>query len=274
LTNNHVLALGPYIGDFEQEILTFIPYMRWLSAVRQSSRVYLSTHFNRSFFYDWIPKENIFPVYEEFSRNEIQQHKYIHENVNQSDYTLILKLFKNQVQNIYPDEEIDSYYLSYSKNNKIHYPIYKKQFKKYNCGAEKEDFIVLIPDNRHCADELYQIYDSLINYYHVIVIGDMKTHLVDENIILQYPDYVENGYKYIMSYICRAQAVICPTSHWSVLANLQQVPLFTWGKNVSQFKKGGIYDFGNKCLALSTDDDIETEKIINSFKYFMDTIGG
>lgn len=267
------MALGPYIGDFEHEVLTFIPYMKWISSVLNPPEIYVSTHFNRSFFYSWIPHDNIYPVYEEFSRNELQQNKYIHENVSLSDYMLILKQFKNNIQSKHPDKEVDNYYLNYSKSSKIHYPIYKKEFKRIGIDKGKSDYIVFIPDNRYCADELQQIYDELIKEHNVIIVGDMKTHLVDDNVVLQYPDYVENGYKYIMKYIISAKAVICPASHWSALANIEQVPLFTWGPQVTQFKEGGIYNFGNKCLAIPADEEIEIEKIVSAFNYFIESIG-
>jgi hypothetical protein len=42
-----ILAIGPYIGDFENELLQFRPYARWLTEAIKWDKIYLSTHVNR-----------------------------------------------------------------------------------------------------------------------------------------------------------------------------------------------------------------------------------
>ena len=44
-----VLALGPYIGDFKNEILNFQPHIKWIHEVVGIDNVYVCTHRNRSF---------------------------------------------------------------------------------------------------------------------------------------------------------------------------------------------------------------------------------
>ena len=64
-----ILACGPYLGDFEQEIITFRPYCRWLYEVVEHDKIYLNTHFNRFFLYDFVPDQNKISVYMQFTRN-------------------------------------------------------------------------------------------------------------------------------------------------------------------------------------------------------------
>ena len=60
------IGFGPWIGDFESEIITFRPYIKWVSEVSEinNNDFFLYTHENRSFMYDWIPEDNIFHVYQ------------------------------------------------------------------------------------------------------------------------------------------------------------------------------------------------------------------
>ena len=46
-----ILAIGPYIGSWEEEIFTFRPYARWLAEAVEWDQIYLSTHVNRVFLY-------------------------------------------------------------------------------------------------------------------------------------------------------------------------------------------------------------------------------
>jgi len=271
-----ILALGPYVGDFENEILIFRPYMKWITKVIRSKMVYISTHFNRAFLYDWIPEENVLPVYKEFSRNEMLQIKYIHENISSNDYTLLLRQFKNDIQSNHPSEKIESYHLSYSKSGKVYYSMYKRDFSRVKLqedSIEEKDYIAYIPDSRFGLDEVEQVYDLLIQRYNILVIGDMRTHLTKKNVVLQNTDYIENGYKYIIEYINKANAVICPLGHWAALTNLQGTPLFTWGPYPGSYKEEGTYSFGNhQCVAIPATEETSSQKIVDSFSYFYDKI--
>jgi len=273
--DNVTLLLGPYVGDWEHEITTFRPYIRWIMEVFNHEDVFLSTHSNRTFLYDWIPKENIFPIFGEFSRNEIFQTGYVFNGLNGRDYNLLIRRFKDRIQN--KKKKIEIVFLNYTKNNNsANYPIYNKIFEKIKVpddikiSDKHKNKIVFIPDRRENIIRSECIYKLLQKEYgeEVIVVGDMKIHFSEDNIALKNPDYAENGYKYILSYINNAKAVVCPTCHWSIISNVQGVPLFTWGKNASQFKEEGIYNFENKCLSFSTDKHTKPEIIIKMLEHF------
>ena len=130
--------------------------------------------------------------------------------------------------------------------------------------------IVFIPDRNESKEKLETIHKILKDKYgnELIVVGDMKTYLEQHNVILRYPDYVENGYKYILSSIIQAKMVLCPISHWSIICNIQGVPLFTWGKQVGPYKEQGTYNFNNKCMAIPTDKYTAVDAITKMFNYF------
>jgi hypothetical protein len=271
--NDTTLLLGPFVGDWESEIITFRPYIKWITSIGKYENIYLSTHSNRAFLYHWIKEENIFPIFGEFSRDELSQHGYIHKELPIRDYNLLVKKFKERIDK---KKKIEIFYPNYTKNNPAYYPIYNKIFERIEVPSNikisnsYKNKIVFIPDIKENSIKTDSIYRALKKEYgeEIIVVGDMKTHLIFENIVFKHPDYIENGYKYILSYINYAKAVICPTSHWSVIANIQGIPLFTWGKQHTQFKENGIYNFGNKCLSYPTDKNTKTEIIIDMVKYF------
>ena len=126
-----ILGLGPYIGDFKQEFLTFRPYARWLTDVVEYEEIYLSTHMNRSFMYDFVPKKNIIPVYEIFSRNESGQSGYIHKDLQQKDYNLLVRRFKEKIveRESCSKKDIEVHHLNYVKSTP-HYPIFNKVFDR------------------------------------------------------------------------------------------------------------------------------------------------
>ena len=90
-----ILALGPYMGNWENEICNFYPYAKWLCEIVKYDDVFIATHSNRVFLYDWIKKNNHLNVFENLSRDEFSQVGATHKNISQEDYTLIYKKFKN-----------------------------------------------------------------------------------------------------------------------------------------------------------------------------------
>jgi len=93
-----VLAIGPYIGNFEEELLTFRPYANWLLNVIEHEKAYLSTHLNRVFLYEQlIDKDNIIPINESLSRDEINQVGYIHKKLQQKEFNTLVKIFKEKI---------------------------------------------------------------------------------------------------------------------------------------------------------------------------------
>ena len=267
-----IIGLGPYIGSFEEEIYTFQPYMRWLYYnIPKDKKVYLSTHLNRSFLYsDFIDKENIIPVYSQLTRDELNQIGYIHKSVIQKDYNILVKKFKKEIslKENTSTRNIDIFGIDYLKS-KPFYPIDKKFYKPYNVDdieIDKPVNVVFIPDHNEKSERIDFIYNYLNDNYGCTVVGDMKTHLFEKNVILENVDYAENGIKYIIKYITMAKAVVCPISHWCVIANLQNKDLFCWGDHPGQFRQGGFYNFNNdKCVSIFPCDLSSFIKILDSF---------
>jgi len=275
----NLLLLGPFAGDWAHEISVFRPWARWISSVIDHDRVYLSTHANRTFLYDWVPKENITSIYGEFSRDEFSQTGYTYTGLTHRDYMLLVRRFKDHInEKVKGKKHIDNYYLKYTKSNLMFYPIYNKIFEKITVPSINiiaEDYIAFIPDIDENEIRLIEIYEALKKEYNVVVVGDMKCHLPDENVILKCPDYFENGYKYIMRYLENAKIIICPTGHWTYLCNLQNRPVFSWGQNVGQYREDGVLNLGNRnCYTYVTNYDTSANSIINVAKHFIDKFIG
>ena len=262
------IALGPYVGDWKQEIFTFRPYMRWITNTVSHKDVFISAHSNRFFLYDWIPEDHKIPIYEDLTRNEFDQVGYIHLNLSKRDYTLLQKTFKAKVAE---KDDLENFFLVYNSST-MWYPLYSKVFEKINVIEQldlEDEYIVFIPDITESQDFLMSIYNSLKEEYNVVVIGDMKTHLSDLNVILKNPDYFEKSYEYIIEYISKARAVICPTSHWTLLCNLQKVPVFSWTANTKQYVFGGLTLENRHCCSVIGNDK---SMIVSSFRNFVEKL--
>lgn len=271
-----ICAIGPYIGDFEHEITTFRPYAKWHSEVIDADKIFLSTHSNRMFLYDWIRKDSIFPVYENLTRDEINQEGYIHKTVQQKDFAILVRKFKDIVSTICGcnKKDIIFYNLGYVKNSPV-YSIYNKLFSPIvTPEIEVDDSeVIYIPHIKEDKKRADGIHNYLSEKYGCAVVGDMKVHFPDKNRVLRQIDYFENCYKYIMQYISKAKVVICPISHWTVLCNFQKVPVFSWGKNPGPYRTNGIYNFSNKkAMVIATDDDTSVKSITNMIDYFFQNL--
>jgi len=276
-----ILAIGPFIGSFEEEILTFRPYARWLSEAIEWDKIYLSTHINRIFLYDFVPEENIIPVFQQFSRDEENQVGYVHRMINKKDYLLILKTFKDKILEIENcnRKDIEIHNLSYTKTT-TPCSYYKKIFEEIpdiniNIKKEHENKIIFIPSRQEKLEKIAYIKDWLMNNYdNVIIVGSTDTWFSKENVVLNKIDYFENGWKYNIQYISKAKAVICPLGYWTTISNLQQKSVFSWGENPGQYRPPeGIYNFGNKNVSIiPADNETSPNLIIKSMNYFIKEI--
>lgn len=253
-----VLAIGPYIGSFQEEIFTFRPYAHWLSEAIEWDKIYISTHLNRVFLYEnFAPVENIIPVFQQYSRDEENQNGYIHNKIQKKDFRLILKNFKEEIikREKCSKRDIEIHHLSYSKSTPP-YSVYNKLFDKIpevNIKIPKRHHnkIIFIPAKTEKIELLAYVYKWLKKRYNVIVVGSTDTWFSNDNVILNQVDYFENGWKYIVQYITQARAIICPSSYWTGLSNLQRKSVFSWGENPGQYRDGGLYNFGNKkCVVI------------------------
>jgi len=268
--NNRVILNGPYIGNWEQELLMFRPYVSWVHAMLPDDDIFVSSHINRRFLYDWVNDDRFIPVYEMLSREEENQFKNIHKDITLKNYTLLLKNTKVIINSMYEKKKkIKTYTPNYTVNITTQLPLYNKIFKRVSIEKKLNDNIIFIPDIKEQENIIYDVYKHLDSNYNTIIIGDTSTYLPDKNVIFEMIDYFENGYKRILEYITGAKAVICPAGHWAMLANLQAVPVFTWGRNINQYKKNGIYNFDNNCITLATNEDTDTMIIIKMIDFFI-----
>lgn len=264
------LLLGPFIGDWEQEIVTFRPYARWISETQKWDNIFISGHFNRSFLYNWIPEENFIPVYEHLSRDETKQHGYINSDISQKDYNILVKEFKNHIiksTNI-SRRSIEHHTVSYIKSTPP-YSVYQKIFTPipYEIKTDFSD-IVIIPEKKTPLRTLKPIINKLKENYKVKIIGNIQCRLERDNEIFKKFDWPTNLYKYILSYIHTTRLVITPCSYWTYLCNLQRIPVFSWGNTASLYKNDSIYGFNNKNMIIPTDRYPSVDilmKQINSF---------
>ncbi len=244
--NNNVL-FGPFFGDFKTETLTFLPYIRWIiDSLNLKSNIYVSSHFNRRFLYNDITL-NFIPIYKHLTRNELDQKNYIHKEISIKDFQNFNKYLKNQIKSVFKESINEQYNLPYIK-----YPapvsVYQKVFQKIMTDyiPPFKDYVLFIPDKIMNIGLAKKMYEYLDQNYNVVVVGDLRTHFLDKNILVQQPDYIDIVYKYIIGYMTNAKVIICPCSHWTSLANMNKLSVFSWGSQIGSYKKNGIYHFDNE----------------------------
>lgn len=271
----NVLALGPFIGSFKQEILTFRPHMRWIELNTNSDIVYYSSHFNRKFLYSHIPNRRYKPIYKQLTRQEIHQTGYSHKDVVQRDFMSMIRLYKDEIVSKIGciKKDIDQQSLPYVK----YIPpisIYHKVFEPITVPiSKKRGYVVYIPDLCMSEKDALIIFDYLNETCKFAVVGDMKCHLSESNEILQNVDYLEHGYKKTITAITNAKAVITPCSHWTAIANLQGVPVISWGDNVGQYRTDGIYNFNNeKSKIIYYDNDTDINNLLKQIDNYLQEI--
>lgn len=264
-----IVLFGPYIGDWKEEVLSFRPYVNWIYNNIEFTDYYISTHFNREFLYDFIEKDKFIPVYESLSRDETKQKNAIHKDIKTKDYSsIILRNVRDDIsaKTGYFKRDIIQYSLSYIKSTQ-NFSILNKKFSKIPYTEDKEkQKIVFIPDKRSKRKTLEKIANHLDKYYtdDYVIVGDEKTKLEEENVVRKRIDYLESVYKLIVDYISNAKIVICPCSHWTVLANQQGTYVLSWGsENIAQYKPDGIYGFDNKNSIINIQKELLDEKILN-----------
>jgi len=230
---NNVL-IGPFLGDFRSEIIDFRPYTRWVYEVLKPAKMFVATHSNRSFLYDWA---TVLPVFEDFSRDELNQNGFMHNFVSQKDLNIVIKKIKSDmVKQTLPEKDFVHLTTLYSKN--VHwFPLYKKIYSQVDMGKKKNNTILFIPNIGEKYAVVKDIYDFLCEKYGdtVVVAGDMKIHLHENNIMLKNPTYFTDVYYDVIKLISESKVVITPNSHWTVLALVQKTPVFSWGLMAKYF---------------------------------------
>lgn len=264
-----VISVGPFLGDFRTEILYFRPFVQWLHSHMEFESFFVSSHFNRSFLYG----ENItfMPIYECLTRNELNQDKGIHTEIEFKEFLSIKRELKHTISKYCSKNKSDilEYTLPYSNSQSCLVPPYQKcylpiDFSYYDIDIE--DYIVYIPDNTERKSVCLAVYKELKEKYkNVIVIGDLHTYLPEENEIIKKKDYFRNGHRWLLSYLHQAKLIICPGSFWTYLCNLQGLNVVSWSRNPGLYKEEGEYHLGNencKCF-FAKDDKVNLLKMLN-----------
>jgi len=226
------------------------------------------SHFNRTFLYD----ENVVPIYEQYSIDDSKL-KY-HRNLDISNrlYNMILKSLRNDIISTtgYNTKEIVNIYNKYPKN-RVKLSLLNKSFNKIKIPNDidvkiPKKTIAFIPDRKESKSKLKRILHHLQDNYNVIVIGDSNIYFQELNDLNKKNSMILYLYKYLIAVLNKVDAVICPLGDWTFLCNLQNIPVFSWGKDLSPYKQNGTYNFNNKCNIISQ----TTEKnIISGIEYFL-----
>lgn len=258
-----VISVGPFLGDFRTEILYFRPFVQWLYSNLEFESFFVSSHFNRSFLYG--ENTTFMPIYECLTRNELNQDKGIHTEIDQKEFLSIKRELKHTISKYCSKNKCDilEYSLPYSNSQTCLIPPYQKKYLPINFSyynIEIEDYIVYIPDINEKKSICLAVYKELKkNFKNVIVIGDLHIHLPEENEILKKKDYFRNGYKWLLSYLHNAKFVVCPGSFWTFLCNLQGINVISWSKNPGIYKDGGEFHLENEnCLSFFAKDNKDT----------------
>lgn len=262
-------AFGPYVGDWKCETFVFRPYVKWVSETLSIDKIFISSHANRLFMYDWIDSDKRLSVYEDISRDELLQNGFLHKSVSKTDHALFVKSYKEELS-----KKCDCYinYFPLNYSNFFQYPFHCRLYSKINVDKEiTGDYFLFIPDDIECGKKIDDVYDVMRTMFSddVIVVGDMRAHLIEHNVVLAKSDYFENGYEYILSYINNAKAVICPMGFWTFIADLQNKPVFSWvtEKHGNTAYRGLLT--GRNCCVIQTSD---TNHIVNGFNNFVKSL--
>ena len=267
MTEEKIIFVGPFLGNFKEEICTFRPYARFIWESLECTKFIISSHYNRGFLYDWT--DEFIPIEKSLTEDELNQKGYIHKEVNQRDYTKKVKKIKEKIcenENC-AKRNIIHYNLPYVKTSPP-ISIYQKSFVPIDWEEDRleEADILFIPDIKEFKEKISSLYKKISNDFKVIVAGDKKGRLEEKN-NLNNLQYIDEVYKYIIEYMSKCEVVVTPCSHWTFLANLQGVPVFSWGKFISPYKKDGEYSMNNKNMIVPNLDIDKLYDQLISFYY-------
>jgi hypothetical protein len=259
------VLLGPYIGDFANEILTFRPYIRYITHITPPlTKIYISSHTNRSFLYDWINRDMFIPIYEHISRDEPNQSGFIHTGITKTEFNQITKTVRNKID----CDSVEIQTLPYVKNTNT-ISLYQKYYTPF--------VIPYYNVTNHCdvicifnkSDQSRDVYYNLTNKIDVTVIGDMNNGLEERNILLKNIMFLDN-YLIMFNYVKQSKLVITNCSEWALICNLHQIPVFYWGAEASMYKENGVMNFENKkCMSIC---EMDTKNIVDMIQYCYNNI--
>lgn len=246
-----ILALGPYVGNFEQEVQNFRPYCRWVSDVVKYEDVYLCTHYNRFFLYDWIPEDHKIAVTEEITHDETSQIEHRSEHVGRNQFLKLRNWFKSKILEItdHKKQDITVHTIGYSKSS-IPCPSHNKIYSRIEMDVSKGEHVYFVPSA-----------DQSLNLAIENILKPYEIRICDNNI------NNHDRYRYNIETMMSARFVVSELSYWTFLCNQNMIPVFSWGLDVGPYKKGGVMNMGNQdsmTVATSNKDSVSS-----MLKYFI-----
>jgi hypothetical protein len=222
------ILCGPYIGSIEKEIEEFLPHVNWVASLPIASQVYVAAPENSSFLY---PTTTHIPL--NIDRNKSMD--VINYDVSAKQYR---DLCRNIVRKIVSDNKnciVEHNFLKYKKN--ANFPFDKKIYQKLPIRTEKTADVVLVGEH-------YKFICDQFNVHNIVC----------------------NDIFYFIKRILSAKAIICEAGTWTMLSNLHNIPVFSWGENINPYKRGGIFNFNNKNVIIpSKNKDV----ILSGIEYFL-----
>jgi len=267
-----ILAVGPYYGDIEYELLHFNPWVKWLQTCLRPTKTYVMTHFNRHFLYsDAI----MLPVDYTLTRNELKQKMVLHGDLSNIQFNKNVKEFKWLVanENGLKLKDINHYNLNYN-SSRYQVSYYNKIFNlvdfEYELPETLKDRVVLIPEKRITESCMIEIYNTISKFEEPLVVGDLKCYLEDKNMALRYTSYFQDIYKLIIKCIIHAKVVFCSGHQWAVISNILRKNVFIWSNTPSYFKTDGLYHYNNiSAMCIVFDKKTPIKFITKSIEYYM-----
>jgi hypothetical protein len=231
------VAVGPYIGDFEMEILSFRPYAAWLYNNLKFEKFFVSSHSDRRFLYHWIPDDRFIPVDEKLNDEKLQD-KYYNNAVSHNNYFKLIRTFRNKIYNSATD-------------------IKKADIK-----------IFIIPYTKLCDPVVYEkkiytpISSSVDPGNYILYEDDVYFNEYEYKILLDIVGY-ENKIKALMG----AKCIICKAGIWTIIANMQRKPVFSWSEGaIGKYKPNGDLGFNNeKNCTIYCDNDTTLKKTMKIY---------
>lgn len=258
--------LGPFVGDFESEILHFLPYCYWLTLNVFDNQPFVASHFNRRFLYPFIDDDHWYNVYAHLTRNEKGQVGFVNDGLSRNDFNHYVHLLRDEIAMIknVDKKNVLSISLPYGKafnpveNHKKVYPTFK-----INDHLPTTKKPIFIPSKEENEDRLLYIVDRLIGRFgqdSFLVVGDSSCLIKKKNQLTVSGELV---YARLINLISSSPLVLCPAGIWTLISNVQKSNVFSWG-DINQYRPGGVYHQGNGHFdGVISDNDTSIQNITN-----------
>lgn len=205
-----IILLSPFLNEFDKEVYSYRPFYYWLKNKFPTDRIYVSSILKHKFLYD-----DFFIYFDSY----IEDYE---EKRNKKWFRKIIKFLKNEISIKENIQSKDIEELNLPLNNMFQIP---EEFKIYN----KITYVKNLNNNIICIlkrDEFSDIHLNILNNYNIKVIFE--------------EDYEKED---IFKEICNCKLCLTNIDHWMFICNLQNIPLFGWGQQITRFKHNELWNF-------------------------------